>query len=62
MYWETVVTSLREHVGVEADNRMVQLFLQLPYARTQEYEADHIAMLLLSKVRVNNAAHFQYHD
>ena len=40
-----------KHVGIEPADNIVQLFLQLPYDRQQEHEADLIAMVLLSKVR-----------
>jgi hypothetical protein len=51
MYHQILMGLFREHIGVEADAHMVQLFMRLPYNRTQEYEADHIALVLLSKVR-----------
>ena len=49
-YWLSVTKMLRDYVGVEPADNIVQLFLQLPYDRQQEHEADHIAMVLLSKV------------
>jgi hypothetical protein len=50
MFLETLKWLFREYVGIEADGHMVELFMRLPYTRTQEYEADHIAVALLSKV------------
>jgi Zn-dependent protease with chaperone function len=45
-----VTKMLRGYVGIEATEQTVQLFLHLPCDRQFEYEADHIAMVLMSKV------------
>jgi hypothetical protein len=41
---------MKEYIGIETAQPAVELFLQLPCDRAQEHEADHIAMVLLSKV------------
>lgn len=53
LWWKMTLDNIESYVGIATSQEMSDLFLKLPLSRLNEYEADRIGMVLLSKACFN---------